>query len=186
MADEKNTHPAKNVALSGLLFALAICLSLVESILPSFIPVPGIKLGLSNVVTMFCVFALGYRNAFLIAVLKAGFSLIVRGWASGILSLCGGLLSTLMMVLLLFLLGTRVSYGAVSMVGAVSHNMGQLAGAAWLLGFGDIMLYYVPVLIISGVIMGLLTAIVLRAVLPKLENAIPSTKKEAFDFDKDV
>lgn len=161
---------ARRAARMGLLFALAITLSFLESLIPPLAPVPGIKLGLSNIVTMYAVFVLGSRSACIVAALKAVFTLLTRGAVAAALSLCGGLLSVAVMLLLLRLCGRKASYGAVSMAGAVFHNLGQLAAAAALLRMGSVLWYYLPVLVASGIGMGLLTSVLLRAVLPLLPD----------------
>lgn len=150
------------------MFALAVCLSFLESLVPSVAPVPGIKLGLSNIVTMYAVFTLGARRAFLIAILKSLFALIVRGGVAAVLSLCGGIFSVTIMLLLLTVCGRRVSYAVLSMAGAVVHNLAQLAVAAAILRLNAIVWYYCPVLVASGVAMGLLTSILTGLVLPHL------------------
>lgn len=159
---------AKETALMGLLFALAIGLSALEGLLPPLLPVPGVKPGLSNVVTMYCIFVLGRRKALLIVVLKALFSMLTRGFVAGVLSLSGGMLSAVAMLVLLAVFGGRASYALVSMTGAICHNLGQLAAAALLLRLGQVLWYYLPVLVAAGIGMGLLTSVVLRVTLPLL------------------
>ncbi len=163
-----NKHPAKKVAFLGLLFALALVLSLVESAIPISGLLPaGVKPGLSNIVTMYAVFFLGYKEAFCIALLKSLFVFITRGATAGFMSISGGLFSVLIMLLLL-LPKRKLSYLVISVFGSVSHNLGQLAAASVLLG--PAALYYAPILVISGVLMGVLTGLLLRAVLPALSR----------------
>ncbi len=161
-----NKRPAKKVAFLGLLFALALVLSFVESAIPvsGFLPA-GVKPGLSNIVTMYAVFFLGYGEAFSIAVLKSLFVFITRGATAAFLSVSGGVFSVLLMLLLL-LPKRKLSYLVISMFGSVAHNLAQLLAASVLLGSDA--LYYAPVLVVSGVLMGVLTGILLRAVLPAL------------------
>ena len=85
-------YKAARPALLGLLFALSVVLNLVEAGFSGLVPIPGIKLGLSNVVTMYCLFCMGKREAFLLAGLKAFFVLLTRGLVGACLSLSGGLL----------------------------------------------------------------------------------------------
>ena len=165
----KTGASAKNVAVMGLLFALAIALSALEGMLPAFIPVPGIKPGLSNIVTMYCVFVLGARQAFGLALLKALFALIIRGFTAGVLSLSGGMLSVVVMLVLLAVRGKKLSYGMAGIAGAVAHNLGQLAVAFFLLGLPQLF-YYAPALVAAGIVMGLITAALLRAVMPLLSS----------------
>lgn len=161
-----NKRPAKKVAFLGLLFALALVLSFVESAIPvsGFLPA-GVKPGLSNIVTMYAVFFWGYGEAFSIAVLKSLFVFITRGATAAFLSVSGGVFSVLLMLLLL-LPKRKLSYLVISMFGSVAHNLAQLLAASVLLGSDA--LYYAPVLVVSGVLMGVLTGILLRAVLPAL------------------
>lgn len=166
---EKKSRAA-GVALLGMLFALALALSVLEGFLPALVPVPGIKPGLSNIVVMYCVFLLGARQAFLLAVLKAGFVLLVRGGVSGCLSFCGGVASVAVMLLLLRVSRRRFSYAAIGMAGAVIHNLAQLAAASLILRTGGLMLWYLPALVLSGMVMGFFTASLLRALMPFFER----------------
>lgn len=163
----RNTSKVRRIAGTGLLFALALVMQFVESLVPSPFPmVPGIKLGLSNIVTMFCLFSMGVREALLIAVLKGLFAFMTRGPAAGILSLAGGLLSVLLMTAVQKL---GQSGGITSITGAVGHNLGQLAAECVMLKSAAA-LYYGPLLIISGVVMGTVTAYVLHILKPYLEK----------------
>ena len=159
---------AYKVAVPGLMLALALVLSLFESMLPAlpFLPV-GVKLGLSNIVTMYCLLFLGARTAFAVAVLKALFVLLTRGAIGAALSLSGGLCSVCLMLLFKRMpgLGDRL----ISVVGAISHNVGQLILASIILK-SIYTFYYLPVMILSGVGMGLITGILLRLVMPYLKN----------------
>ncbi len=161
---------AGKVARMGLLFALSMVLSLVEGALPALpmLP-PGMKLGLSNVVVMYCLFFLNAPCAYVLAVLKALFVFLVRGFTAGLLSLCGGLLSVTVMLLCLQLKRLNLTYLSISIAGAVCHNLGQTAAASLLLGSGMV-LYYLPVVLCSGVVMGLLTGLVLKASMPLFQH----------------
>lgn len=160
----------KKTALVGVLFALAMVLSFLESFLTPLLGLPpGVKIGLANVVIVFCLYGLGARYAMALAVLKALFSLATRGVTAGLLSLCGGLLSLLAMALLIKLLG-REHKLPVSVCGAIFHNMGQLAGI-WLVFAGQVaVLYYFPVLLLSGIGMGVLNWLLVKCVMPYLEK----------------
>lgn len=160
--------PSRRVALTGMLFALALALSFLEGMIPFPVPVPGVKLGLSNIVVMYCVYGMGAGQAYLLGVLKALFVLMARGMSGALLSLSGGLLSITVMVLLRRFLSKDDCYTATSIGGAVAHNVGQLACAALLLGGGVFFWYYLPVLAAVGVLVGTLTAVLLRNVLPAL------------------
>ena len=158
---------ARRVALGGMLFALAMALSFVEStVAPLLGLAPGMKLGLANVVVMYALLFLGVRPALMLAVLKAGFGLLTRGPVAGLLSLCGGLLSLLVMALLL---RGRSTWFILSAGGAIAHNLGQLL-AVWAVLSSAMALGYAPVLLIAGLCMGAVTSLVLRAVVPALER----------------
>lgn len=165
----KDKTAARDVALMGMLFALALVLSYLEGLIPPLLPVPGLKPGLSNIVVMCCVFFLGAKKAWGLAVLKALFVLLVQGPVGAALSLAGGLLSVGAMLLLNR--GKRKRpYALVSMAGGVAHNAGQLAAAAALLGLVREMAVYAVFLIPAGIVMGVLTALLLRALLPLLQK----------------
>ena len=155
-------------ALSGLLAALALTLSLLEGMLPPLPGMPpGAKLGLSNVVMMYAAGTLGLPFAMALAVIKGGFALLTRGVTAGAMSLSGGILSTLCAWVLLK--RTRASLSLTGVCGALAHNSGQLLTAFALMG--QAVASYAPVLMAASVITGLLTGAVLRASLPLLEKA---------------
>lgn len=161
--------PAKEVALLGMLFAMAMALSFAESLLPvlPMLP-PGFKLGLSNIVTMYALFVLGVRKGFAIAVMKSLFVLLTRAPVAAFMSLCGGLLSVLCMALCSRVKWLGRDYMLLSVIGALAHNFGQLlASVAYT---STVMFYYLPVLVISGVIMGVITGAVLRVVMPYINK----------------
>lgn len=159
---------ARKVSLLGMLFALAIVLSFFESLITPFFGLPpGIKLGLANVVVMYALYYLGKKEAFVLVLLKALFAVFTRGVSAGMLSLAGGLLSFILMVLLL-LPKQKPSVVLVSIVGALGHNFGQFAMARLLLGPSFVV--YAPVLLVSGVVMGILTALCFRVLTPALEK----------------
>ena len=153
----------------GLLFAVAVVLSYVEGMIVIPGLPPGVKLGLSNIVTMYCVFFLGTTKAYTLAVLKALSVLLMRGPTGALLSLLGGVVSVTVMLLLLRLRKQKLSYLVISILGAIGHNMGQLLGASMLTGT-TLTLYYFPILILSGIMMGFVTGLVLKTVLPAVEK----------------
>lgn len=159
----------KNLALSGLLFALAMALSFLESsIAPMLGLMPGVKIGLANIVVMYALFFMGTRQAFTLVLLKAFFVLLTRGAVAGLLSLSGGVLSLIVM-LILYKLPRRPTYFIISVCGALSHNLGQLAAVSLVLNT-PLALASAPVLILSGLGMGLVTSASLNALLPALER----------------
>ena len=158
----------KRVALMAMLFALAVALTFLEYMIPIPTPVPGIRLGLSNIVVMYSLFFMRKRDAATLAVLKALFVFLTRGATAAALSLSGGLLSVLVMSLALVIFSDRISYLMVSVLGAVFHNLGQMCVASLILG--SALWYYMPVLLLTGIAAGLATSLLLKATLPAFKR----------------
>lgn len=159
----RHSQKTRRLALMGLLFALAMALSYLESLLPG-VGLPGVKLGLSNVVTMYCLFTAGPWAALALAALKAGFVLLTRGGTAALLSFSGGLCAVMAMALCHKLVASK---GMTSVAGAVTHNLAQLATATALLSL-PLAFYLLPVLVVGGIIMGIITAYILKVVSPLL------------------
>lgn len=159
---------ARRTALLGILCAEAIALSALEGLIPQFIPVPGIKPGFSNIVTMYAVISLGTPYALLITLFKAAFAVLTRGVTAGILSLCGGLMSLAVMVVFFRLLPGRLGLLGTAVLSSVFHNAGQLLAAAFILGKDTLRLF--PVLTLAAVVTGILTGTVLKLTVPILEK----------------
>ncbi|MBQ8941063.1 MAG: Gx transporter family protein [Firmicutes bacterium] len=153
---------------TALMLSLIIVLSALENMLPPLPALPpGVHLGLSNIVTMYALFTTGKKTAVLLNVLKSVFVFITRGAIAGALSLSGGMLSILIIIALKAALADKISFAALSVAGAVFHNAGQLAAITVILdNFAAV--YYLPVLIVSGVVMGSVTGTVLNVVMPRL------------------
>lgn len=158
---------ARKIAVCGLLGALALVLSFLEGMLPPLpgLP-PGAKPGLSNIVTMFATGTLGLPGALFIAALKGGFAFLTRGVTAGLMSLSGGLLSTLAMWLVWK--KTRFSPVLTGVCGALAHNASQLSVA--LLLTGPAALFYIPALLFLSVVCGVCTGLVLQLILPILQK----------------
>ena len=163
---------SKRVALCGLLVAAARVLSLVEYMFPlqAAVPVPGIKLGLANVVTLFALTRLGLRDTAAIVLVRVTLSSVFMGSVTAFLfSLFGGLLSMLVMCLLLRGSGRIFSLPGISVAGAATHNIGQIAAAVIVLGTADV-IGYLPFLLVLSIPMGLATGAVCAAVLGHLQK----------------
>lgn len=145
---------ARRVAVSALFASLALIFSYIEAILPAVPSIPGIKLGIANLVVLIAIYRLDLRYALainLIRIFLAGF--LFSGLYGAIYSLCGCLVSFAVMALMYK--SGRFSAIGVSMGGGVAHNLGQLCIAAILVSSIEIF-YYLPVLILSGTISGIL------------------------------
>lgn len=165
----------KRMVLIGIFFAVAMVLSYVENILTLPAP-PGIKLGLSNIVVMYSLFFLKKRDALALAVLKSLFVLITRGAVASLLSLSGGVLSILVMILVMLLFKENISYLAVSICGAIFHNIGQL-GVYSLIFTNLLLLSILPILMISGILAGSATAFLLKVTMPIFKKLNPAIQK---------
>ena len=174
--DPKKTH---EIALSGLLFALAMALSFIEGTLVIPGLAPGMKLGLANIVVMYALFFMGARQALYLDLLKALFVFLVSGWTAGFLSLCGGLLSLLVMWVLYYKLPFRPTWFILSVCGALAHNIGQLLGAGLILFAPEFAeAKNVGIEAVLGLVMGALTSLTLRAVLPALGRLGYNTREK--------
>ena len=166
-----NESPAaKRVALSALFASLALIFSYVEAILPAAPGIPGIKLGIANLVVIIAMYRLDSRYALtinLIRIFLAGF--MFSGLYCAIYSLCGCILSFAVMCLLKK--SDAFSVVGVSMGGGVAHNIGQLCIAAVLVSSPQIF-YYLTVLILSGTVSGILIGWLGRVLLEHIPKRL--------------
>ena len=148
---------AKKVALYGLMTALAFVFAYVERLFPIPLGVPGIKLGLANLVVLLALLTLRVREAGGIALARILLSGLLFGNPSALLyALCGGLLSFAAMALLSRC--TKMSTVAISVVGGILHNVGQIAAAVAVTGTPEI-LWYLSILIPTGTLTGALIGV---------------------------
>ena len=135
----------KKLTLCGLLTALAVVLSLVERLFPldAVVPVPGVKLGLANVVTLFALTRVSARDALAVVVCRVAISSLHDGQRDGafLFSLFGGLLSLAAMWALLRAEGKFCSLLGVSVAGAAAHNIGQVIAAVIWMQTGAVIAY---------------------------------------------
>ena len=143
----------KNVARYGLLVALALIFSYLESLVPAFFAVPGMKLGLTNLVVLVALFRMGDRAAIFVNLLRILLAAMLFGNAYALAySLAGGLLSGAVMILLKRT--GRFGMLGISVAGGLAHNLGQILTAMALMETWQLV-SYLPVLWISGMIAGL-------------------------------
>ena len=144
---------ASRTALYGMLTAICLVISYVEARLPVFFPVPGMKLGLTNIVVVAALYAMGAKDAFVINSVRILLSAMLFGSpVSLIYSAAGGIFSTCVMILLKKT--DRFGPSAVSACGGAAHGAGQIAAASFLLGTGAVW-WYLPALWITGTVSGL-------------------------------
>ncbi len=156
----------KKLTVLALTIAVAMILSYLESMIPAFVAIPGIKMGLANIAVVFALYKLGWKEAAGVSLLRVVLvSLLFGHLASFFYSIAGAVLSLLGMILLRKT--GRFSEVAVSVTGGVLHNVGQIAMACILLET-DVVRYYLPFLILSGtlagVVIGIAAAILVRRV----------------------
>lgn len=160
---------SRRVTLLALLTAIALTIFMVEAQIPVPLPIPGVKLGLSNIVTVYAVFALGPADALLVLVCRVFLGAVFSGQMMTLMySLGGGLLAWLVMTALRRLL-TQKQIWLCSPVAAVFHNLGQLLVAAAVMKTWAVMAY-LPYLLLSGVATGLFTGAAAQALLNQLDR----------------
>ena len=159
-------NPTKRMVQSAVLVSLALALSYAERFIPLHlvIPLPGVKLGLANVVTLIALYLMGTKNAFVILVLRCVLGSVFGGGITGLLfSLTGGVLSMTVMAL-----SKRVAFLSVygvSILGAAAHNIGQILAAMALMNsvyIGMYLAYLLIVALFTGFATGAACAGVLR------------------------
>ena len=153
----KNAFDVRRLTTLSLLVAVSMILSYVESQIPVFIAVPGVKLGLANILSVFALYTLGVWGACGVSLVRVCLSALLFGNpVSLIFSLSGAVLSLGAMILVKKL--CPFSPVGVSVVGGVMHNVGQICAAAIIMETGAIV-SYLPVLIISGTVAGVLVGL---------------------------
>ena len=158
----------KNIATYGILIALAFILSYIESLIPIPVPVPGIKIGLANLVVVTALFLMGPKQAFALSMVR----IILVGFTFGnlstmIFSFGGGLLSWLLMVTANR--WKKFSVTGVSIIGGVGHNIGQILVAMWVVN-SSALVYYLPFLIISGLVTGAVIGVLGGVIINSLQH----------------
>lgn len=151
---------ARKISYISMLSALAIVFGYIESLFPAA-PIPGIKLGLSNIVILFAIYRMDKSSAFFIMLIKVLVtSLLFSGLNVFWYSFAGGLLSLIAMICF----KRFFSLSGASMIGGVCHNMGQLLVAAFMMQTRSVFVY-TPYLLISGIIVGYITGSVCKIIL---------------------
>lgn len=153
------------ITQTAMVSAVALVLSYIEMSLPDLpFVLPGMKLGLSNIATMFALSAMSLPSALVVCLTKALFVLLMRGFTAFLMSLCGGVLSAVVMYLLMKF--KRVGFVGVGVGGAFSHNLGQIL-IAFLFTDSTVFAYF-SVLGFASVVTGTVTALAVYLILPKV------------------
>lgn len=170
MTKGRGINTRRLTALS-LSVAVAMLLSYVEHLLPVFIPIPGVKLGLANVATVFALYTLGVPSAVAVSFVRVVLSSLLFGNALGLLyAFCGAALALVGMCLAR---RARVfSVVGVSVVGGVLHNVAQITAAAFVMRTAGLVALYLPVLLISGTAAGVVIGIASGLLVGRLKDKI--------------
>lgn len=160
-----NTKISYRVALCGVMVALALVFGYIEHLVPLPIGIYGIKLGLANLVVVVMLYSFKWYTALSVNLLRIFISFLLFGSATSLIySLCGGILSFCLMLLISNLKKPSFSVIGVSICGAIAHNIGQICAAVLLLDELRIA-FYLPVLIIVGAITGTLIGLIAMPIL---------------------
>ncbi len=157
----------------SLLIAVALVLSYFERFIPMNIGIPGVRLGLANVVTLLCLYLYKPGKIYLLIIVRVFLASIFIGSVMSFwYSLAGGMLSGTAMMLTAYLLKDNVSLIGISAIGAIFHNVGQLMIVSVITGSFYVALSYFPILLLSGVITGVFIGVVGRLVKPHLNRVV--------------
>lgn len=159
---------AKRVTFLGLSIALAMILSFVESQIPALVAIPGIKVGLPNIVMVFLLYRVGWKETVIVSIIRIILISMLFGNVQTLtFSIAGAVLSLLGMILLKKL--NLFSCITVSIMGGVLHNVGQILAACFWTQTAQIA-YYLPVLLISGTVAGTLIGILAGMMVKRMEK----------------
>ena len=159
-----NTRRLTTLALT---VSFALILSFVESRIPAFVAIPGVKVGLANIAVIFTLYKLGIKEAIAVSLVRVLLvSMLFGSPISMIYSISGAVLSLSVMFLLKKL--TPVSEVVVSVSGGILHNVGQIGAASVMLGT-NVVTYYLPFLILSGTIAGVVVGAASAVLIKKVD-----------------
>lgn len=165
-----NRISTKKIALCGVLTALAMIFSYIESVIPIPIPVPGIKLGVANIAVITILYVLGVKEAIVINLLRIALTALLFGNINSFLfSISGAVLSLTIMIIMKKL--DFFSCIGVSVCGGVMHNVGQIIAAVFIMG-SEAIVFYLPVLIVSGVFTGVIIGVVSGIVAKHVKKVV--------------
>ena len=167
----------RRYAVIIILVTNAIIISLLESLIPVPIPVPGVKLGLANIITLIGLVFISAKDIFLIVTIRSFVvALLTRGVMMLAFSLSGGILSALVMIILYKKFSNLFSIKGISIIGAIIHNTTQITVASFLLG-EIVILYYLPILLISAIITGFITGSIAELAISEIKKKGVLTEK---------
>ena len=160
----------KKLTVLALSVSLAMILSFVESLIPPLAMIPGVKIGLANIVTVFLLYTLGVRAAGAVSLVRVLLSALLFGNVQSLIfSLSGAILSFVIMIIAKHLLpfGTV----GVSVLGAIAHNAGQIIAAVIVMETMGVAYYFVP-LVVSGTLGGVFVGFIAAVITSRLRKII--------------
>ncbi len=164
---KKQLDTKRLVTLSSLI-AVAMILSYIESMIPAFVAVPGVKIGLSNIATVFALYALGWPYAICVSLVRVFLSALLFGnFVSLIYSISGAALALLVMILLKK--ADIFSSVGISVAGGVCHNIGQVLAACIVMKTATLATYIIP-LLVSGTVAGIVIGIVAGNLVERIKK----------------
>lgn len=157
----------KKLVTLAVTISVAMILSFVESRIPAFVAIPGVKVGLANIAVIFALYKMGWREAISVSVIRVLLVALLFGSVVSLAYSIAGAVISLSLMILLKKLGifTEVS---VSVVGGITHNIGQIL-IAFLLLETSVVFYYLPFLLVSGVIAGIAVGIASALLIKRIK-----------------
>jgi len=160
-------NDSKKLTTLALSVAIAMILSFVESKIPLFVAIPGIKVGLANIAVVFTLYKIGAKEAIAVSLVRVVLvSMIFGNIESMLFSLTGATLSFVVMFLMKKY--TPLTEVAVSVSGGIMHNIGQIGAASVIMGT-NVVSYYLPFLILSGTIAGIVVGVASAILIKKVK-----------------
>lgn len=167
---QTHSHATRLTRLA-LLTSMALIIFIIEAQIPPLVPIPGVKLGLANIITLVTLYSYGPRDALMVLLVRVFLGSIFSGQMMlFFFSLGGGLLCFAVSTLLYHRVPLKRLW-LLSMIGAICHNIGQIIVAMVVLGTSAV-LWYLPVLVVSGLITGLFTGLVAGFVLERAQRQL--------------
>lgn len=152
----------------ALLSAIALTIFILEAQIPALVPIPGVKLGLANIVTVYAVYALGAKEGAAVLFVRIFLGAVFGNFSTIFYSAAGGALAILTTIALKPVLQENQIWIA-SCLGAIAHSTGQMVVAIWLTGTPSLLIY-LPVLILCSIITGLFTGLCAQLLIKRGKN----------------
>ena len=157
----------KKLVTLAVTISVAMILSFVESRIPAFVAIPGVKVGLANIAVIFALYKMGWREAIVVSVIRVLLVALLFGSVVSLAYSIAGAVISLSLMILLKKLGIFTEI-AVSVVGGITHNIGQIL-IAFLLLETKVVFYYLPFLLVSGVIAGIAVGVASALLIKRIK-----------------